>query len=66
MQKYKLRYLVTQDDCPWLEKDIEKGTIVYEYCGCTYGCVSQNGVPITIVPNEVPFIEIQKSALEEI
>lgn len=66
MKKFKINRKVTQEECPWLEETFEIDTIVFEYCGCTYGCISPNGVPVTFAPNETPFSEIPKNALAEI
>lgn len=43
---------------PWLDNDIEKGTVVYRYYGCTYGCISPNGIAVSMEENEPPFLEI--------
>lgn len=66
MQKFKINRDVTQNECSWLEKDFKKGTIVYEYCGATYGCVGAGGIPVTFAPGQTPFSEIPASALSEI
>lgn len=66
MKKFKLNRKVTQNECPWLDEDFEKDTIVYKYYGCTYGCVSQGGIPVTFAQDETPFSEIPTSALTEI
>ena len=35
---------VTTNECPWLEKDIRKGTVVFRFYGQDYGVISPNGV----------------------
>jgi len=54
---------VTVKECPWLDSDLPKGTLVHEYDGCTYGCISYRGVAVTLIKDETPFFEIPNDAL---
>lgn len=65
MDKLKVTRKVTQEECDWLDEDIEEGTVVYEYSGCTYGCCG-DGRPVTMEPGQTPFFEMPEDALEEI
>ena len=65
MSKFKINRKVTQDECSWLDEDFEIGQIVFEYFGCTYGCISSSGLPVTFAPDETPFFEIPADALTE-
>jgi hypothetical protein len=42
------RYITNRDvtltDAPWLSVPVPKGTVVTEYTGHTFGCVSNSGV----------------------
>jgi hypothetical protein len=60
---YKLNRDVTPKECTWLENTCVKGTIVYEYQGYTYGCVTPGGMAVTLVENETPFFELPVDAL---
>ncbi len=60
---YKLTRDVTPEECPWLDRSFVKGTIMYEYSGCTYGCVGPTGTAMTLVENTEPFYEIPNTAL---
>jgi len=66
MRKYISIRKITKDECPWLTKSIEKNAILYEYDGYTYGCITPLGIAITRKFNEFPFLEVPKSAIEEI
>lgn len=57
---------LTKDECPWLDEDIVKGTIVYEYFGYTYGCISNKGIAVTNKLNKIPFFEIPRDASSDI
>lgn len=54
---------VTPEECHWLTKTIKRGQIVYAYHGPTYGCIGA-GVSVTDQPNETPFYELPRSALD--
>ena len=63
MEKIKLTRDVTPDECGWLDRTYKKGEILYEYHGCTYGCISNNGTACTETPNQTPFFEIPNNAI---
>lgn len=67
MKKFKLRYQVDQQVQPWMDKDevFAVGDIVYPYSGCTYGCIGA-GVAVTRQPDQTPFFEVPRDALEEV
>lgn len=65
-KKLKIIRDVTIKECCWLENNILKDTIVYIYDGYTYGCITSNGIAVTINYNEHPFFEIPRDALKEI
>ena len=46
--------------------DLPKGSIVFEYGGCTYGCISSNGIAVTLKPDKTPFFEVPKTLLDEV
>jgi hypothetical protein len=55
---------VTTKECPWLDKTIKKGTIMFEFTGHTYGCCSSDGTPLTHDPDgEIPFMEVPNNAI---
>jgi len=66
MAKFKIIRKVTMQECDWLSCDIEKGEIVFEYTGHTYGCISSEGTACTYREVAEPFFEIPNDALEEI
>lgn len=61
MRKLITTRKVTKEECPWLDKDIEEGSTVYEYFGCTYGCIS-SGIAVSAVDGVDPFFEIPHDA----
>lgn len=65
-KKFKINRRITQKECPCMEEPLEAGTVVFEYLGYTYGCISQSGIPCTIAPDKTPFFEIPANALSEI
>lgn len=56
---------VTTQECDWLDEEIKKGTTVYEFHGCTYGCVSPGGVAVTLEDGKAPFFEIPADSIGE-
>lgn len=55
---------ITTGECPWLDEDIKKGTVVYEYEGCTYGCIGK-GMACTLIEGEDPFFELPIDCLSK-
>lgn len=53
---------VTVEECDWLEDTIKNGAEVFEYFGCTYGCIS-TGQAVTMKEGKTPFFEIPYDAL---
>lgn len=62
MKTYTVTRSVPKKECPWLDRDIEVGEKVYEYLGCTYGCIS-SGQAVSFEPGKTPFFEIPRNAL---
>ena len=58
----KLLRRVTKTECHWLDEDLPAGIKVYEYRGCTYGCIGA-GIAVTLEPNKTPFFEIPRDAV---
>ena len=61
--KIKIKRDVTKKECPWLDKDIPKGTEVFVYNGPTYGCVSSNGIAVTQHDGVDSFFEIPRDSI---
>ncbi len=57
-----LNRAVTKEECPWLNKDLKKGKVVYKYTGYTYGCIGR-GVAVSDKPGKTPFYEVPHSAV---
>lgn len=55
---------VTKEECPWLDQDIRKGTIVYSYPGYTYGCIGPHGMAVSHEYDTTPFFELPRVVLE--
>src|SRR5262245_7944253 len=55
---------VWQSECPWLDRDIGVGTLVYEYLGYTYGVVGKSGIACSF-DGGTPAFELPADALEE-
>jgi len=54
---------VTQNECPWLDADLPKGTTVWSYDGYTYHVVSPAGIAVSAKAAEMPFFEIPADAV---
>lgn len=73
-QAYRITRDLDYHNCYWFksmitnnEEKFFEDEIVWEYTGCIYGCISPNGIAITIHPNgDGPFTEIPKIYLEKI
>jgi hypothetical protein len=67
-RRYGMKYILTRDvtknECPWLDRDYKKGDVVYFYNGCTYGCITLTGEPFTKNPDQTPFLELPRVAVE--
>lgn len=57
----KIIQKLTIDECPWLDEEIKEGTKVYEFTGCTYGCVG-DGIAVSFAPDG-PFCEVPEYAI---
>lgn len=55
---------ITRKECPWLEANIVKGTILYKYNGYTYGVIG-NGRAVSVEKDVTPFFEIPKNSYED-
>ena len=55
---------VTQEECPWLDRDYESGETVWSYHGAVYGCIGPAGVAVSAKAVESPFFELPSSALK--
>jgi hypothetical protein len=62
--KYEVIRDVTVSECHWLKDDVKKGTVVYEYNGYTYGCVSPGGVACTLQKGQTPFFELPYDSIK--
>ncbi len=49
---------VTTEECPWLKEDLNLGTILFEYRGYTFNCLTSRGVAVTLEPDSFPFTEV--------
>jgi hypothetical protein len=66
MKKFLVMRDIGSTTCPWLDKRIHEGDIVYEYTGFTYGLVSDEGIAVTYEPGVTPFFELPTQHLKEI
>jgi len=62
--KFTVNRDVTTEECHWLRNDIPKGTVVFEYTGCTYGCID-SGVAVSMTGG-TPFFELPYDALTKV
>lgn len=52
-------------ECDWLDGNLKKGKIVYEYNGPSYGCRGlNNGVMVSDRPGRTPAYELPEDAIE--
>ena len=58
----KLNRDITNAECFWIEETIPKGTIVEEFTGCTYDCITSTGTAVTIEGRE-GFVEVPTNSL---
>lgn len=61
---YRVNRDITKKECPWLDNTIEKTSLVWEYTGHTYGCISSTGTAVTLEMNTTPFFELPTNCLE--
>lgn len=61
--KFTITRRLDKQERHWISDPIEAGTTMYDYTGCTYGCVSHEGRALTHDPNGgTPFLEIPNDA----
>lgn len=63
MIRFKLTRDVTRFECPWLQRDYEKGETLRESTEFHYGCISPSGISCMELKENSPFFEIPKDAL---
>ena len=63
-RQYVLTREVTKKECDWLDRTFVTGETVYEYNGCTYGCISHSGNAFTLEKDETPFFELPKDSVK--
>lgn len=51
------------DDGSYADRDYVKGDTVFRYSGCTYGCISGDGMAMCEVEGEGPFFQMPRDAL---
>jgi hypothetical protein len=45
----------------YTNKDLNIGDIVYSFSGCTYGCISSDGIAISFEKDQNPFYEVREN-----
>ena len=56
MKFYKINRTLSKEVYPWLNNDVEEGTVVQRFKKCTYGCIG-DGVAVTRNPDgDYPFL----------
>lgn len=63
-KKGVLKRNITTKECSWLKPGLKKGSVVYRYDKHTYGCIGNNGIAVSDEPNEEPFYEVPKDAVD--
>ena len=64
MKTFEVIRNLTNIECPWLPENVNKGDIVYEFGGCTYGCIEE-GVAVSKEKDKSPFFEVPWNAVRE-
>ena len=54
-----MKYILIRD----VSEHMKQGTIVYDYGGYTYGCISSKGEAFTMEDGKTPFFEIPRNAV---
>jgi hypothetical protein len=72
MSHYIGRRLRIVAEIPWpawhlvpLPAEFKPGRIVWEYLGCTYGCMSGDEVAVSLQPGKAPFYGVPLGALKD-
>ncbi len=58
--KIKLTRTLTVAEFPWLQNDLLEGTELFVFTGPTYGCISKNGIAVSLEYNQTPYFEVPK------
>jgi hypothetical protein len=55
---------ITRTECPWLDEEVPKETLVWLYNGPTYDCISDSGTAVALhKPDSNFWVEIPKNAV---
>lgn len=66
MKKFRVVRQLTKEERAGADDKVQPGNIVYLFKGCTYGCISHNGMAVSHKPDDGPFFEMPCDTLEEI
>ena len=61
----KLTRTVEPSECDWLDRIYFKNEVVFEYSGCTYGCITPDGIACS-EDGETPFFELPRNAVKQV
>jgi hypothetical protein len=64
MNKGYLNREVTMRECHWLQADLPKGKVVYEYTGHAYNCTSASGVAVCDNLDDKSSYEVPETAVD--
>jgi hypothetical protein len=70
--KLRVTRTIDEREQPWMAdedapvKSVPQGAIVYAYGGCTYGCISEAGIAVSFEPEQTPFFQVPRDAVEPI
>lgn len=58
---------ITKAEQPWMDAGeiVKAGEVVYEFHGCTYGCIG-SGVAVSRERGQTPFFEVPRDAVKPV
>jgi hypothetical protein len=58
---------LTKKECPWLDKDLKKGDVIYRFPRTSHQCVNtENGLACSYEHGKHPFFEIPFDAIDHV
>jgi len=53
-----LNEFLSKDQYPYLDNDMRAGMVVFEFLDQTFGCISPQGIAVSLEKNSYPFVEL--------
>lgn len=65
-RQFKMTRTVDKNEQPWMTDPavVREGETVWEYQGCTYGCISEGGIAVSYERGETPCFQVPADSVQ--